>query len=586
MQQSRRKFIATAVSGTIASVAAPLALAEEKAMSQQAMKAKPFGKDNKNTTDTKGKSGIMINWDSSAFWFILHFDSRISEGIRSREEALRFTEQVINQYEGSQVSDFAMNINCQISVYPSKVIDSYIDKYNQKIENGISVDYTDTWLAQFNRWYTEYQLDIFDIWLKRLKELNITSWISLRMNDVHLMNQATSVFRSDFWYKHAEAGTRVRHRRTIHRDDGMFDYGYEPYRSMMLDYINESLGRYDADGLELDWTRMHTHLNFQPGHEDNGVEILNGFMREVKAIAVKRGRERGRDIKISIRVSESPETMLSVGFDIHTWAKEGLIDIVIPTVRWETVNADIPVGLWKRLIGEFGVLIAPGTDCLAKENPAYQFVTADAATVAGFASSVFSAGADKIYLFNYFTIIPYGNMDHLVNNAQGQPVYKEAMSNPDDATRGAAGFSKVIHTCGEKHSAINAPRRHLTGFRSNGPFWEKPFIQVPRICAPNRFECFRILTGEAPPEATVTLILGINPEVRLESDDFEVYINARPAMFEAVERIKIWHTEPSVKESKFYEFKVSPDILSNANTIEVSSPSKTFEVTHIEIAVK
>ena len=449
---------------------------------------------------------------------------------------MRFTEQVINQYEGSQVSDFAMNINCQISVYPSKVIDSYIDKYNQKIENGIPVDYTGTWLAQFNRWYSEYQLDIFDIWLKRLKELSITSWISLRMNDVHLMNQATSVFRSDFWYKHAGEGTRVRHRRTIHRDDGMFDYGYEPYRSMMLDYINESLGRYDADGLELDWTRMHSHLNFQPGHEDNGVEILNGFMREVKAIAVKRGRERGRDIKISIRVSESPETMLNVGFDIHTWAKEGLIDIVIPTTRGGTINADIPVGLWKRLIGEFGILIAPGIDMMAKENPAYRNVTAEAATVAGFASSVFSAGADKIYLFNHFAIIPYHNI-HFVHDASGKPVYKEAFSNPDDATRNPAGFSKVIHTCGEKHSAINAPRRHLTGFRRNGPFWEKPFIQVPRICAAKRFEYFRILTGEAPLEAKVTLILGINPEVRLESDDFEVYVNAQPAVFEAVERI-------------------------------------------------
>ena len=84
-----------------------------------------------------------------------------------------------------------------------------------------------------------------------------------------------------------------------------------------------------------------------------------------------------------------------------TWAKEGLVDWLVPCPFWSSMDFDIPVELWKERIGEAKVIITPGAEFNSRPWPGGKPVRNDVAALAGFAASAWQRGADGIYLFNW-----------------------------------------------------------------------------------------------------------------------------------------------------------------------------------------
>jgi len=232
--------------------------------------------------------------------------------------------------------------------------------------------------------------------IERCRDRGISPWLSLRMNDVHQNGNLDHPIHSDFW-----------------RRPELFRQGHPGYYARALDYahaevrdhhkalIAETLERYDFDGLELDF--MREPYLFSKGREQEGRLILNEWMRDIRTLVDAAAERRGHIIKLGVRVPASPDMSLGLGLDAPLWAKEGLVDLVVVTPRWSTIDFDIPIGKWRGLLGE-EVTLAGGMEVNYQPHLGIpnRVVTKEEAT--GAAVGILSAGADLIYLYNYFQI--------------------------------------------------------------------------------------------------------------------------------------------------------------------------------------
>ncbi len=230
--------------------------------------------------------------------------------------------------------------------------------------------------------------------ISRSRHHSISPWISLRMNDVHVNGNLDHPIHSDFWrkpefFRKGHPGYYAR----------ALDYAHAEVRAHHKALIVETLELYDIDGLELDF--MREPYLFSKGKEQEGRLILNEWLRDIRKLIDDAATGRGHAIKLGVRVPASPETALGLGLDAPTWSKEGLVDLVVVTPRWSTIDFTIPIAKWRDLLGD-RVTLAGGLEVnyqpyLKIPN---RMVTKEEAT--GAAIGVLSGGADVVYLFNYF----------------------------------------------------------------------------------------------------------------------------------------------------------------------------------------
>ena len=134
----------------------------------------------------------------------------------------------------------------------------------------------------------ERGLDPYAIWIARCREKGISSWLTMRMNDVHNVDDVDSYIHSKFWMEHPEYWRIPGGKGWT---DRAFNYAIPEVREHHLKFIRELLERYDPDGLELDWMRFGYH--FAPGQEQEGCAILTEFIREVTGTDTDMVRETG-----------------------------------------------------------------------------------------------------------------------------------------------------------------------------------------------------------------------------------------------------------------------------------------------------
>ena len=66
--------------------------------------------------------------------------------------------------------------------------------------------------------------------------------------------------------------------------------------------------------------------------------IMNGFIRSFKYIVKQAEEKFGHPIRITVRLTRDIDQSLRFGFDARTWAKEGLVDMIVPSPRWSNVD--------------------------------------------------------------------------------------------------------------------------------------------------------------------------------------------------------------------------------------------------------
>ena len=471
---------------------------------------------------------IMLNEDDSHFFYTRNSFERLGE-----KEIRDF----IRQYRGTQISDFFLCCAGRIADYPSAIREDYLDKYDQKTENGLPVDYTHHPVPRcVNRIYRELGLDFYALCIDELRKNDIHPWLSVRMNDCHDNDAPTSFLHPDFFHDHPEF-RRVRHHAPTGYYDRCFDYAVPEVRKLMLDTVEEIARRYGPDGIELDW--MREIYCFRIGHEWEGTELINRFTRDVRVILDKAEKKWGHPIKLAARTMRDPQMALESGFDAVQWAREGLIDILIPSPRWKTTDSDIPVEMWKRLLAGTNVKLAAGIEILQQASwreDVRIYTTPE--NVNALAAQYLSEGADAVYLFNY--------MD--------QPHMKAP--HEDGANRGGSSlqpenYMKLLRTAGSKETALRAERRHVKTFADIGPVWYdmEKLAPLPLTVCPKRAAFLRLRVGDIPAEATVEIRLGVSGE---ESDAPAVYVDSVPCDYVRSETVIPAYTR---KPARVYSLK-------------------------------
>lgn len=375
----------------------------------------------------------------------------------------------MDQYADTGVTDILIDIFCQYSATDSAVWSTYADKYLQKTENGVDVDYTDKYkgIYKFNK---VHGIDPHTVWFKRCRELGINPWISVRMNDCHCPEDTACFLRSEFFYEAREKGLMVGDKYGYFRY--CYDYAHEEVRQKMLDYIEEQINRYDVYGIELDFQREIVCFDYL--NNKNCAEIMNDFMRKTVKIIKNAEKIHGHEIKIAVRVQRDIEQNLIYGFDVKTWDKEKLVDVLIVTPRWESCDSDMPINEWVGTLKN--TEIVAGIETLVSQP--HDIAHASPEHVRGMMNKYLQQGSEGTYLFNYFTI-PW---------------------------RDYSRCHEVFNTCTDLETIQSLPMRHALTFQDIAPEGCRRWKILPAETEKD-FE-FEITTGKLPAGKNLSLVLG------------------------------------------------------------------------------
>lgn len=408
---------------------------------------------------------LSLNEDNSHYFF-----SRAGQSL-DREKIASW----VDQYAGTQVRELLLSANSQRTSFASRVWDPIWKGYDPQgpDDQPMFRSLPPAGRAGARKWVhtawdlAQRNLDPYAIWIERARQKGLQPWISMRMNDLHNVDDPDSYMHSSFWREHPEY--RRLPWRAVDWRDRAFDFAHEAVREYHFRLIEEYCARYDFAGLELDWMRFGFH--FRPGQEAAGAELLTAFVRRTRTLLNRWEKRRGHPIALGARVPSRPETAIKLGMDGARWAREGLVQMLVVTPFWASIETDMPMELWRRLAGD-RVVLAAGLELLLRPYHAYrplQFNTLE--MVRGAAASLLSRGADRVYLFNY--------MD------------------ADTAMPDLANYPKLLRECGALPTLAGKPRRHIVTYSDTYAPGEAQGSQLPKSIRPGDWASFRVHVGPA-----------------------------------------------------------------------------------------
>ena len=460
--------------------------------------------------------GIIINADSDG----------ILTGIGNEDlppASVKDIEDFPMEFEGTQVTDYFLCVSGTLTSFPSERFESYVSKYHQKIENGIPVDYSQgsSSFKGAHIVFDELKVDHNKIQIEGFRKAGINPWISFRMNDVHYRERKTGPCLTEFYHAHPE-DRRVPPGRgfltTVY--DRADDYAHPEIRERIFGMIEESLARYDPYGIELDFQR-ELRL-FRYGMEYDGIEILNGFIREIDTLTHRFEKKYGHEIKFAVRVAPDIQTNFDFGLDVMQWVREGIVDMVIPAGRWSSNDNDMPIKLWHNLLKPYNVTLAPCIEMRLAPYPAAQMVWPNIETFAAFAASAYAQGADKIYIYNYF------RSDITKHFDKSAPLNFDA----EIGVNPLPGYFTVINSIGDPDTVQKMNRRHIVTYKDTQPVWENNGgigRQLPAVIS--NTGAFKLFVGDIPEGAELTLRLGVKDIEKALAQPPLVCVNLEPCEF-------------------------------------------------------
>ena len=451
-----------------------------------------------NSVEAQPSEELFHNEDcTNFFWY-----RQIPEG-----QAGELIDRYVDVMADAGVTVFLCNTNARRTNYRSRAWESFWDGYDPAgaddqpffaqvprnavpgYRNGIG-----NMLAVHNQGI-DYPARI----IQRCRHRGISPWITLRMNDCHYNDVPDHPFHGSFWKKNPQLCRK--------NCPGYFatclDYAHQEVRDHYRALIAETLDRYDVDGLELDF--MREPYLFSAEKEAEGAQILTGWMREIRKLASDAAVKRGHPVRIGVRVPSRPEVALGMGLDAITWATEGLINLLVVTPRWATLEFNMPIRQWRRMLGTSKATLAGGLEIRYQPYPGgpASIVTPELAT--GAAVSVLSRGADAVYLFNYF-------QDG--HPAWSGPVYQNTLA----AMTSLDSLLKLPRSIGVTYRDITAPKEK---YRPPLPATGKEVV-FPMKLGPTpdpRWLCHLLIGLASPQDAPLPTALVNGKPCKVRGDD-------------------------------------------------------------------
>ena len=240
------------------------------------------------------------------------------------------------------------------------------------------------------------------------------------------------------------------------------DFTVPQVREHLLAIICELFERFDVEGVELDFQRHPGYFRIDAGYSSR--YLITDLIRRAHARMDVVNEKGDRRVELAVRVPETLADAARIGLDMAEWIEEGIVDIVI------VGGGFVPFGM---RIEEF-VEAARGTStrvfgCIESMRPA-----ADDEAIRAIASRIWSAGADGVYLFNYWSRSV--EWKRRVLNQIGSP---EALAGLDkryevDHTDRVMGPSQIGGAFRHGHPPIQLPVTLEPTYRNRGPLLRLP----------------------------------------------------------------------------------------------------------------
>ena len=178
------------------------------------------------------------------------------------------------------------------------------------------------------------------------------------------------------------------------------DYEIPDVRDYIFRILEDACQRYDLDGLELDWLKVP--MFFRPTLDRKPVQakhvgIMNDFVRRVRAMTRRVEKQRGRPLLLCCRVPRTVRHGLAVGLDLTTWLKQDLVDMLTVGGGYVPMAMASEVQELSVLAHQYAVPVYP---CIS--NSGMQRGLSSVEAWRGAAMNSWRAGADGIYIFNFF----------------------------------------------------------------------------------------------------------------------------------------------------------------------------------------
>ena len=217
------------------------------------------------------------------------------------------------------------------------------------------------------------------------------------------------------------------------------DFSFEPVRDYVFSVADEVVERFDIDGLLFNYIR-HGHC-FPTDVASDRYPVMTDFLRKVREMLDWRGTQQRKNLTLGVMIPQGLEEAHSLGFDIPTWIKEGLIDYVCPC-DFHHVDFNAPYE-------EFSELTR-GSDCLLYPTLSPVLCRGDNTTLLkpenyrALAQNFYGAGADGISVFNYqYHWARKGGTARYPGPVEGYPLslsYLRELRDPKTVGRGARHY--------------------------------------------------------------------------------------------------------------------------------------------------
>jgi hypothetical protein len=289
------------------------------------------------------------------------------------EEWIRYRFAYADQ-PGSQIDSIWWDLeNGDQAVYRSKLLPRFEHPGMRKWwDQGID------WVGELIKESRKRNLEVF--WHHRVNQVEITPLGGLEMERLHPVKKEHPdwVIRSWWW-------------------QGLWNYAVPEVRDYRLSILKELVDEYDFDGLQLDFSRHVPVL--PPGRQWELRDHVTEFVRRVRLMLLDVERARGRSFLLSAKVPQNLEGCRVDGFDVETWARQNLVDILTLGSR----SMDVDVAAFRRVTASSQVKLQP---CFDDHHTTDGYRFAPIEFLRGVFGNWWQQGADSVVTFNWSNAPP------------------------------------------------------------------------------------------------------------------------------------------------------------------------------------
>jgi len=254
---------------------------------------------------------IVINWDTAGMWLPIVKHAEIPTDDTSG--FVQQIEQIIDEHAAAGID---ILVHCLWSGFQTQIPNS---KSAQTVRGkGIEPFHA---LAAMDA----AGLDLVEVMIQRCRHHGMPFFAGLRMNDRHLGSGQSKHYRP--WVQrlvddHPEC--------ELKEFPGGVDYKYDFVREPIVAFVEELTQRYAIDGLEFDWPRW-CHV-FKTSEAVANAPLLTDLVRKTRAILDEAAQRRGLErLPLGMRVAQTMDENLHLGYDVATWLREGMVDYLCPS---------------------------------------------------------------------------------------------------------------------------------------------------------------------------------------------------------------------------------------------------------------